>query len=129
MAELRARTGALLAAAALTATFLGGQALEDPGFGVTTITALAVLGSTLGCCLWVLLPRELVFEVDARSLHEESREDRDEVGVFLLRCAFRLADARQGNQLMLDRLSRVFAFGVVALVAQVLAWALDLVLA
>jgi hypothetical protein len=30
---------------------------------------------------------------------------------------------------MLDRLSRVFAFGVVALVAQVLAWALDLVLA
>jgi hypothetical protein len=95
VAELRARTGALLAAAALTATFLGGQALEDPGFGVTTITALAVLGSTLGCC----------------------------------RCAFRLADARQGNQLMLDRLSRVFAFGVVALVAQVLAWALDLELA
>src|SRR6266576_383300 len=55
--ELRARTGTLLAAASLVASFLGAQAIQRAdSFGTLEALALVALAVSVGACTYVLLP-------------------------------------------------------------------------
>jgi hypothetical protein len=54
--DLRSRTGILLSAASLTATFVGSRAL-DGGFSIWTRIALGLFMTTGAFCLGVLWPR------------------------------------------------------------------------
>jgi cytochrome c-type biogenesis protein CcmH/NrfG len=56
--QLRARTGTLLAASSLTASFLGAQAIRR-GHSIGTLAALALvaLASSIVLCIYVLLPK------------------------------------------------------------------------
>ncbi len=55
--QLRARTGILLAAASLTASFLGAQTIQhESGLSVLGGLALISLGVSVLLCVYVLLP-------------------------------------------------------------------------
>lgn len=57
--QLRARTGLLLAASSLTASFLGGQTVEHArGLGTLGTLAILALLASICFCIYVLLPKE-----------------------------------------------------------------------
>jgi len=57
LTELRARTGTLLTAASLVASFLGGQALTRHGLSIWVIAALVAFGVSVVLSIYVLLPK------------------------------------------------------------------------
>jgi hypothetical protein len=68
---IRQRTGTLLAAHALVASFLGAAALRAHGLDVWGWVALVTLVLGLGVAAVLLAPWDLAFAVDARDLYEE----------------------------------------------------------
>lgn len=120
--ELRQRTGTLLAAAALTASFFGASALGHDGVGVPVVLAGIALAATVLSGLYVLYPHELEFSVDARRLYDDLVPDQQDSEFLLLRLAFGLRDARARNGGAVDRLARCLAVAAVALVAQIACW-------
>jgi hypothetical protein len=130
--DLRARTGILLAAAALVASFLGGAALANrtmalPGalaigsFAVVGVLALLVLWPWGG---WVFSfdPRILMagyIEADPPATLPEMHRD----------LALHHADHVNQNQEKLDRLYWVYRGATVALVLQVILWLMQFAMA
>lgn len=56
--ELRSRTGLLLAAASVSASFLGAASAKGGGnLGFCGGAALVAFVIAIGCCIWVLMPR------------------------------------------------------------------------
>jgi hypothetical protein len=56
--ELRSRTGLLLAAASVSASFLGAATAKGGGnLGFWGGAALVAFVGAIGCCIWVLMPR------------------------------------------------------------------------
>ena len=54
--ELRARTGTLLTASAIVASFLGGRAVAAPGHAWLTALGFAALAASLAAAAYVLAP-------------------------------------------------------------------------
>jgi hypothetical protein len=82
--QLRARTGTLLGASSLTASFLGAQAIQrDGGIDMLAALALIALACSIVLCIYVLLPkRGLVFEISPSRIYEslfEVAEDEPEI--------------------------------------------------
>jgi hypothetical protein len=77
---LRARVGTLLAAAALIASFLGGQAIARNGLTFWVADALAAFGTVVLLSVYVLVPKRLIFGIDIeaayRILLPTSEDDR-----------------------------------------------------
>jgi len=70
--QLRARTGTLLAASSLIASFLGAQAIQRAN-GLDTLGTLALISliSSICLCVYVLLPKSgFVFSVKAPTMYE-----------------------------------------------------------
>jgi hypothetical protein len=87
--QLRARTGILLAASSLIASFLGAQTIQrGSGFGVLGAFALIALVCSLLLCIYVLLPKTgFVFSLSAAAMYEslyEVADDNQEVGILVL---------------------------------------------
>jgi hypothetical protein len=67
--ELRARTGTLLAASSLVASFLGARALDRDGISWVAILALTSFAASVFACVYVLLPKpKLIFAVRGTTL-------------------------------------------------------------
>jgi cytochrome c-type biogenesis protein CcmH/NrfG len=120
--ELRQRTGTLLAAAALTASFFGAAAPGHDGLVAPVVLAGIALAVTVLSGLYVLYPHELEFSVDARRLYDHLSPDQNDPERILLRLAFGLRDTRERNGQAADRLARCLAIAAVALVAQIACW-------
>jgi hypothetical protein len=128
---IRQRTGTLLAAQALVASFFGGPAIESEGFNAVTWTAVATLVAGLVLAAGVLGPWRLTFAVDARNIYWELRAQAEEEAAedtlgWLAAVGFRYEDLRRRNRrrvLLISRMSA--AFGVVMIV-QTLLWTLIL---
>jgi hypothetical protein len=69
VAGVRQRTGTLLAAHALVASFLGGAVLRDGGSSISTWVALMALVAGLIVAAILLAPWQLRFAIDARDLY------------------------------------------------------------
>jgi hypothetical protein len=127
LTELRTRTGTLLTAASLIASFLGGQALAREGLSVWIILALVAFGISVVLCIYVLLPKDgLIFAVDAPEAYEALygvREDDDEVD---RRLAYWLQSFREENHPTVQRLTRAFELAGFALLAEIGLLALSL---
>jgi hypothetical protein len=70
--QLRARTGILLAASSLTASFFGAQSIRR-GSSIGTLDALALitLAVSILLCIYVLLPkRGFIFSLSAPTMYE-----------------------------------------------------------
>ncbi len=122
--QLRSRTGTLLAAASLTASFLGAQSIQHTGgFGALNALALLSMVSSISLCVYVLLPkRGFVFSLSAPGMYEQLypvREDEEEVRRRLI---YWLEDYWRANQEKIDRLGRYYLAATVALVLQLVLW-------
>ncbi|MDP9345890.1 MAG: hypothetical protein M3P44_09220 [Actinomycetota bacterium] len=130
LAELRARTNTVIAAAALIASFLGAAAIrEHGGLSAGSVVALVILVLTGGLSLYVLWPRELSFAFDARATYAELYPLLDTVSEAQLRVAYSARDRYRSNKTAIDRLEVAFQVAVLALGLQTVLWALALAVA
>jgi len=79
VAGIRQRTGTLLAAHALVASFLGATTVRETGLAVWPWLALLALVAGLVAAATLLVPWRLKFAVDARELYRERPQGRSDV--------------------------------------------------
>lgn len=78
--ELRTRTGVLLAASSLAASFLGQKAFQDPSPRGLAITALVAFVVSIGASVYILMPKEnLYFSEAGAGLYEGLYEVRSDI--------------------------------------------------
>ena len=127
--ELRARSGTLLAAASLVASFLGGRALDAAGFSALNIAAGSAFLITVITTVYVLAPRgNLEFAMLGSAVAEyfTARDaDIEEVRRTLTEW---IDQVREDNQLVVDRLVACFRLSCVVLLLEALLWSLSLAL-
>jgi hypothetical protein len=118
--ELRARTGLVLAASALAASFLGDTALDNGPLALT-ILSLTAFAVCVGASIYVLLPkRNLIFSLAGSRIYEELYEFSDDMGEVFRRLAYDLDRFRERNDAALQTLLRAFRLASVALAAEVI---------
>jgi hypothetical protein len=119
--ELRARTGVLLAASSLAATFLGQQAFRQVGPPWLALTALASFVVSVAASILVLVPnRRLYFSIRGGGLYGSLYEIRDDEAELYRRLAFDLDRFWNGNNKRIRLLTSAYAIGAGALVIEVL---------
>lgn len=123
--QLRSRTGTLLAASSLTASFLGALAIQhSSGFGTLDTLGLLAMVASICLCVYVLLPKKnFVFSLNARGVYEQLYEFRGDPGELRRRLAYWLEEYWQANQTKIDLLGRYYFAAALALVTQLILWA------
>jgi hypothetical protein len=127
VAGVRQRTGTLLAAHALVASFLGATAVRDQGLHPLGWVALLALVVGLVVAAVLLAPWKLKFAVDAHQLYldlyEQAREeaDADALG-WLATVGFSYQRLGEKNATRIRRMSLLSGALGVLMVAQTLAW-------
>lgn len=127
--QLRARTATLLAASALTASFLGAQAIRHAkALGVMDALALLSLVGSIGLCVCVLIPRRgCVFSMSGAEMYERAfavAHDDEEVRHRLI---YWLEEYWTDNQVRIDALDRCYLAAAATLLLQLVFWSLALV--
>lgn len=124
---MRARTGILLAASSLTASFLGAQTIQhESGLSLLAGLALISLAVSVLLCVYVLLPKQVFeFSLDAPQVYESLFDLRDDEEI-RRRLAYWLEEFWQRNQERIEELGRYFFAAALALIAQLVFWTLAL---
>jgi hypothetical protein len=128
---IRQRTGTLLAAHALVASFLGAVVIRTDGLHGWSWLALGALVVGLIVAAVLLAPWQLVFAVDPRrlydQLYEQARRDVQEGSAeWLLAAALGYEQLRDENARRVDVMSALSAALAVLMVLQTLAWIAEL---
>lgn len=127
--ELRARTGTLLAASSLVASFLGARAVADEGNGWLTVLALLVFAGSVAASAYILLPKAgLIFALRGSVLLEAERDDPGGLPETYRRLAYWLESYRDENARTVDRLLGMYRAATGAVVIQVTVWTLKIVI-
>jgi hypothetical protein len=131
VAGIRQRTGALLAAHALVASFLGATTIRSQGLRPWGWIALATLVGGLVVAAWLLSPWSLKFAVDAPDLYSELYDQASqeaELGTlgWLAAAGFGYQALRSENAPNVRKMSLLSAALAVLMVAQTLSWLLAL---
>jgi hypothetical protein len=126
---IRQRTGTLLAAQALVASFLGSTAIKDHGFNAFGWLAVLALLTGLVVAAVVLAPWRLKFAVNARDLYEQLyplalENARVDSLNWLAAAGFGYQDLRLRNARSVRWLSRLSAALGVLMVMQTVLWLL-----
>jgi len=122
--DIRSRTGVLLAAASLSASFLGARAFDGHASVILSIFALASFVVTLLLGILILTPRaELIFSTAGRALYRDLL-DVDDPAEQHRHLAYWLDAFWDANRSPLQRLTRQFEVAAIALVVQILCWVL-----
>jgi hypothetical protein len=130
--ELRARAGALIAAAAITTSFFGAQTLSKRGIGAAgwvAIGCFVLLGFVVLVMLW---PRQdWAFSLEPEDFIATYLEPVDgeplEPHLIERDLALHMGRSIKFNREQLNTLAGVFRFGALLLVTEVLAWIVALV--
>lgn len=122
--QIRSRTGTLLAAASLTASFLGAESIAAAkGLGTLGASALVALATCILACIYIMLPkRGFIFSVSGVQMFESLFEFEDDIDEARRRLVYWLEDYWADNQTRIDRLGRFYAAAAVALAIQVVLW-------
>lgn len=122
--QLRARTGTLLAASSLTASFLGAQAIQHAnGLGTLGALALVSLAGSIGLCVYVLLPKSgFVFSLNAPTMYESLFPFADDDDEVRRRLIYWLEEFWKTNQDKIDSLGQYYLGAAVALLFQLVFW-------
>jgi hypothetical protein len=127
--EIRTRTGVLLAAASVVASFLGAEALKLAPFGLLTGLALISFAGVLGACIVILWPRrKWRFALGANVLLADWTGaspcgDTEAMLAFLAR---QLEKNWLSNRDRIDGMLVLFQVAIGALGAEVLFWTIQL---
>jgi hypothetical protein len=126
--QLRARTGTLLAASSLTASFLGALAVQRSAtFGALDALGLIAMVSSIALCVYVLLPkRGFVFSLSGPAVYEKLFEFREDKSEFHRRLVYWLESYWQANQAKIDVLGRFYLAAALGLLIQLVMWASSL---
>jgi len=125
--ELRGRTGTLLAASSLVASFLGARAIDGGGVPALTALALAAFAVSVLASLYVLLPKpNLVFALRGSVLFEEELADPGGLSETFRRLAYWLEEYRDANEPTIERMFQLYRVAIVAVLAQVIVWSIAL---
>lgn len=119
--ELRNRTGLLLAAASLAASFLGREAFAGHPKRGLAILALVAFLLAVGASVYVLLPKtgKFVFAMVGAGLYEGLYELKDDLGEVYRRLAYDLDRFWDDNDVELQKLFRAFRLAAVGLSAEI----------
>ena len=120
--ELRSRTGVLLAASALAASFLGRDAFRDPE-PVLAAAALVAFVTAIGASVYILIPRRdgFRFSISGPGLYSGLYDHRKDLAEVHRRLAYWLQAFWNENDERLQPLFRAYRLAASALVAQILA--------
>jgi hypothetical protein len=129
LSELRTRTSTLVAAATLSASFLGAAAIGRNAPAWAVAPAIASFLATGALAGWVLWPAQVRFALDASEMHRALYADWDEPLNVMLRAAYGLHEAYVSNRPVIAQRELMFRLALLALGAQTLLWALALMLA
>jgi len=125
--ERRSRTGTLLAAEAITTSFLGAAAVQHGALALPGRLAITCFAISLSAALFVLLPwRGLQFSLKGSLLYEGLRvyeEDDEEIH---RRAAYWLEELWRENELVIARLYPLFTSSAAVLVLELVLWAVAL---
>jgi len=131
VAGIRQRTGTLLAAHALVASFLGSTTLRDQGSSVLGWVALAALAAGLIVAAILLAPWRLRFAMDARKLYDQlsgqAAAEAPGASDWLARAGFAHQVLHDENAERVRRMSWLSGLLAVLMVCQTLAWLAALV--
>jgi hypothetical protein len=121
--ELRSRTGLLLAAASLAASFLGGEAFAGAPNRALGMIALAAFLIAVEASVYILLPPrdEFVFSLVGAGLYEALYTLRSDLPEVYRGLAYALHRFWTDNDRKLQTLIRVFRLGAAGLSAEVVA--------
>jgi len=127
VAGIRQRTGTLLAAHALVASFLGGTTLRDQGLSTSAWVALTTLVFGLVIAAILLAPWSLRFVVDARVLYHDLNEQaasEKQAGTsdWLVAAGYSHLRLHEQNTASVRRMSSLSGALAALTVAQTLAW-------
>jgi hypothetical protein len=127
--EVRSRTGVLLAAASIVASFLGAEALAGSDLDALAGLGLVAFLAVIGLAIWILWPGGgWVFVMSATVLLEDWVDMQRPGGVAAMQR--HLAESMEGhwgaNQLRLKRLVVRFQVAAAALGVEVVLWTLQL---
>ncbi|MBS1870696.1 MAG: hypothetical protein JSS99_13655 [Actinobacteria bacterium] len=128
---IRQRTGALVAAHALVASFFGASTLSDDGLLTWSWIALASLLVGLVVAAVLLAPWRLRFAVDAHVLYQQLYDEHapgaaSDSPVWLMAAAFAYQKVRDENAPRVHAMSVLSAVLSAVLVLQTLAWVVQL---
>jgi hypothetical protein len=120
--ELRSRTGLLLAAASLAASFLGREAFAvDPKRGLALLAVVAFL-LAVSASVYILLPKrdKFIFALVGAGLYEGLYAVRDDLAEVYRRLAYDLDRFWERNDVELHRLFTTFRVAAGGLSAEIL---------
>ena len=118
--ELRTRTGVLLAASSLAASFLGQQAFQDPSPRALAISALFAFVVSISASVLILMPRENLFFSEAGAgLYEGLYAIRDDIAEVYRRLAYELDCIWDSNNMAIARLTLTYRVAAGALVVEI----------
>ena len=119
--ELRSRTGLLLAAASLAASFLGREAFAGHPKRGLAILALVAFLLAVAASVYVLLPKtgKFIFAMVGAGLYEGLYELRDDLGEVYRRLAYDLDRFWDDNDIELQKLFRAFRLAALGLSAEI----------
>jgi hypothetical protein len=119
LSEIRSRTGVLLAASSLGASFLGRPALDARPVAVAVL-ALVAFAVSIAASLYVVLPKkEFVFSFVGSLMYEELYEFRENVGEVHRRLAYDLDRYWESNNREILRVLFWFRVATGALAAEI----------
>jgi hypothetical protein len=120
--ELRSRTGVLLAASSLAASFLGQEAFGNAGWGILPVVAVASFLVSMAASVYVLLPKKgLVFSLVGSAVFERLFAVEGGMPEVHRRLAYDLDRFWEENDKKMRRLLRSFQLAASALVVEILA--------
>jgi hypothetical protein len=127
--ELRARTGVLLTATAVVASFLGGRALQTSGDAWLTLPGAVAAVTSIVLSVYVLLPKPgLMFALHGSAVYEHFQAEGAPLPEVHRTLAYWSKSAWDDNQTTIDRLIGYFRWACGFLVLAVVAWSLELAL-
>jgi hypothetical protein len=122
--ELRTRTGVLLAASSLAASFLGQQAFQNPSPRVLAFLALVAFVVSIAASVYILMPKENLFFSEAGAgLYEGLYAIRDDIAEVYRRLAYQLDRFWDSNDGTIAKLTRTYKVAAGALVIEILSLA------
>ncbi len=122
--DIRSRTGVLLAAASLSASFLGARAFDGHASVALSLLALVSFVVTLLLGILILTPRARFVFSTAGSVLYRDLHDLDDPSEQHRHTAYWLDAFWEANKSPIQRLTRQFEVAAGALVVQILCWVL-----
>jgi hypothetical protein len=122
--ELRSRTGVLLAASSLAASFLGQQAFQDPSPRGLAIASLGAFVISIAASVFILLPKkELIFAEAGSGLYEGLYAVRNDMPEVYRRLAYDLDRFWESNDKKIRWLTRAYTVAAASIVIEILSLA------